>query len=320
MTAQRTKPCAWRACRAVLSAASAVAVALAAATAPAADAVGPGKVKIRPTHEAGRMLRYQLKVGGTTAWAPAAEGVDWGKLNTDFTFVLSTKTLRENGACTYSLLGEHLRSIGEGPKGAFGIDATRRRTQIKIKDLWQVSTDASPLTKPMTMTFGPLGGYRFGTGLLPLAPYMLEHVDPRFWTLLTIAPLKEVGPGDGWKETFDVSLPGSKGKPLRLTGSWRVLGWQSWQGRRVLAMTLEAEWTIKDTSVVIENGDALHVASGSYKAKGLARWDVANGVLCHAAADQKVLIKVDKPKPAAMRSECDCSVQLLGLKKPPATK
>ncbi len=277
------------------------------------------KVKIRPTYEQGRRLRYQLGLSGATAWAPTIQGIRWGRMKTDFTFVLATKVLREEGlhkgCCTFNLVGEHLRSVGEGPDGAFGIDTTRERTQVKVKDRWQVSVEGKgPLTRPMTMTFGPLGGFRFGTGLVPVAIYMLPHVDKRFWTLLTIAPVQEVAPGDGWEKAFELPVPGSKGKPLELKGAWKCVGWQTYRRRKVLAMTLDAELDLKDSNVMLKNGDLVHVATGTYKAAGQVLWDVENGVLCSAAAEQKILIKASKPSARALRSECKCSLQLLAAR------
>jgi len=282
------------------------------------------KVKIRPTYEQGRRLRYQLKLSGTTAWAPSIEGVTWGRMKTDFTFVLATKTLREEGThkgcCTFHLLGEHLRSLGEGPNGAFGVDTTRERTRIKVRDHWQVSVEnESPLLKPMTMTFGPLGGFRFGTKLAPLAVYMLPHVDHRFWALLTVAPYRKVSPGDTWGDEFDLPVPGSKEKPLKLRGTWRAVGWQAYRRRKVLALTLQGELTIKkNTRVMLENGDLLRVSTGTCKATGKAMWDVERGVLCSATAEQKILIKAQtlKGAPRALRSESSSSLKLLAAKTP----
>ena len=47
----------------------------------------------------------------------------------------------------------------------------------------------------------------------------------------------------------------------------------------------------------------------------MAQWDVANGLLGFAAADQKILLKVDKPNPRGLRSEAECSLELLATKK-----
>ena len=293
---------------------------LLAASGTGAVAQDAAKVTVRPIYETGRMLQYRLRLSGATAWAPTIEGIRWGKMQTDFTFVLATKTLRRvglhKGCCTFRLLGEHLRSVGEGPKGAFGVDATRRRTQVKVKDRWQVSVaDRSPLRKDMTMTFGPRGGYRFGTGLLPVAIYMLPSVDHRFWTVLTIAPIREVGPGDSWEHEFDFPVPGAKGKPLKLTGTWQVTGWETYRGRKVLAMALQAALELKDSELVLRNGDRIHVTGGTYRASGTAKWDVAGGVLCFAEASQKLLVQADRPTKRALRSEARSTLELLAARK-----
>ncbi len=294
-------------------------MALAGGPAPEAPAAGKpeAKVRIRPAYRDGRRLRYRLTLDGATAWAPNPAGeLAWGKMGTDFTFVLATKAVRTagllRGSCTFELLGERLRSDGEGPEGALGIDATRDRTRVKVRDRWQVSVaDKSPLRRPMTLTFGPRGACRFGTGLAPIAVYFLPGVDPRFWTLLTIAPDKPVAPGDAWEQAFDLPVPGATGRPLKLTGKWQVLGWQDYASRPVMAMTLSADLKLADTNLTLRNGDRVHVASGTYRAEGLVRWDPAKGVLCYAAAEQNLLAKADKPTPRALRHRAKCTLQLL---------
>lgn len=274
----------------------------------------PAKVLVRPQYKEGRLLRYRLKLSGATVWTPDNRRLDWGKMNTDFTFVLRGKTLRDNGACTFALLGENLRSAAEGPKGKAEVQATREKAKVKANGKWATSRTHNPLNKEMTVTLGPLGGYRFGTGLWRIAVYMLPHVDVRFWTLLTLAPPKEVGPGDSWHEEFQLPVPGAKGKPLRLTGSWKVVGWQAYRGQKVLAMTLAAELDLKDCDLLLKNGDRVHVYSGTYKAAGKVLWNVARGALCSATAEQKILIKAKGTTPRALRSEYKCSLQLLAAK------
>jgi len=279
-----------------------------------------GKVKIRPKYVEGRAWRYQLKLSGATAWAPAAKGLQWGKMTTDFTFVLLPKAFRDNGSCTFHLIGEHLRSVGENAEGLFGVDATRQSARAKIKGKWRPNVP-TPLAKPMTLTIGPLGAVRFGTGLVPIALFMLPHVDKRFWTTLTAAPLREVGPGDKWQQQLHLPVPGSRGKPLVLKAQWQVLGWRNVKGRRLLAVALTAELDLKDSQVMLRNGDLIHVSSGTYEASGEAAWDVAAGALYSAAANQKILIKADRPTPRVFRSVADCSLKLLKTKSiPPGRK
>lgn len=295
-------------------------VALAMAAGAVSVAVGqegnkqPAKVLVRPAYKEGRLLRYRLKLSGATVWTPDARELEWGKRNTDFTFVLRGKTLRQTGACTFELLGQSLRSAAEGPKGKVEVEASPEKAKIKANGKWATSRTHNPLHKEMTVTFGPRGAYRFGTGLWRIAVYLLPHVDVRFWTLLTSAPENEVGPGDSWHEEFQLPVPGAKGKPLHLTGSWKVLGWQTYRGQKVLAMALAAELDLRDSDLLLNNGDRVRVHTGVYLAKGKALWDVKHGALCSATAEQKILVKASGSKPRALRSEHKCSLQLLAGK------
>ena len=282
-----------------------------------AQAAPAGKVLIRPIYREGQALRYHLKLSGAAAWTPKLEGFRWGKMATDFTFVLAAKTLRNSGACTFRLLGEQLRSTGEGPDGAAGVEADRQRSRIKVRNRWEVWSDRTPLTRPMTMTFGPRGAFRFGTGLLPVAIYMLPAVDHRFWTVLTVAPGKQVAPGDKWEDAFQFPVPGAPGTPLKLTARWEVLDWRTYRKQRVLAIGLRAGLDLKDSPLILKNGDRVHVTSGTYDAAGEVLWDPTNGLLCSATARQKILAKVDKPVARALRSEFKSSLKLLEAKKPP---
>ena len=285
-----------------------------------APAPPAGKVKVRPQYLPGRAIRYSLSASGTTAWTPKIQNVEWGRIQTDLTFVLAVKTLRDSGACTFNLLGERLRSAGEGSGGRIDVEGNREKFRVRVKGKWQHSTRKSPLAGAMTMTFGPLGGYRFGTGLAPPVIYMLPHVDHRFWTLLTIAPLKDVGPGDSWNDEFHFPVPGAKDKRLKLTGAWKVAGWRNYRKRKVLAMTLSAKAELKDSDVLLKNGDTIHVTSGTYNASGESMWDVEAGVLCWAHARQDFLVKADKPAALALRSQSRCTLQLLQVRDTPPKK
>ncbi|MHC4181079.1 MAG: hypothetical protein ACYSWU_26580, partial [Planctomycetota bacterium] len=216
--------------------------------------------------------------------------------------------------CTFDLLGESLQSAGQTAKGRIAVAASRQKSKLKArgKGSLAVSSDKSPLQRPMTVTFGPRGEFRFGTGLMPLAIYMLPHVDHRFWTLLTVAPHKPVAPGDHWEVDFHLPVPGAKGKPLSIVGEWKVLGWQRYRGRNVLAIGLAGQLDLNDSNVLLKNGDWIHVATGSYNAAGKVLWDVPNGVLCSATAEQQILITSDLPTPRVLRSENKCSLELVG--------
>jgi hypothetical protein len=273
------------------------------------------KVLIRSGFVPGRVMRYNLKLSGAAAWSPHEKGLGWGQMNTDFTFDLATKVIRESGACTFFLSGQKIKSSVTGPKGRLGIIADRKTSKIRINDEWQSPSNKTPLAKEMTLTQGPLGGVRFTTGVAPIVLYLLPHVDLRFWTLLTVAPPAKVAPGDKWVETFSLRVPGSRGRrPLELTGRWKVVGYQQHRGRKVIVLALAVTMDLKNSNVMLKNGDLVYVHSGSYAAQGKAMWDVSRGVLCYATADQKVLIQADKPKVRALRSEHKCTLELKSFK------
>jgi len=272
------------------------------------------KILIRAKFAEGRKMRYNLKMSGAAAWTPHDKKLGWGKMNTDFTFDLATKVIRESSACTFHLAGRSLRSNVAGPKGRLAIVADRKKSKIRINDKWQAPVNKTPLSKPMTLTQGPLGGVRFTTGTLPIAIYLLPHVDTRFWGLLTAAPLRKVAVGEEWHDEFNLPVPGSKGRPLKLTGHWQVVGYRQYGGQRVLALTLGVDLDLKNSDVMLKNGDLIRVTQGSYWARGKALWDVNRGVLCYATADQKILIRSSGPKARALRSEHHCTLQLKSFK------
>jgi len=274
----------------------------------------PAKVLVRAKFVPNRSMRYNLKLSGSSAWSPAEKGLDWSKMETDFTFDLATKVLRDSGACTFHLVGQKLKSSGSGPKGRVGIQADRRKVRLKVGGAWKAQSDKSPLAKPMTLTQGPLGGVRFTTGTLPIALYVVPRVDRRFWALLTAAPLGKVAVGDEWSERFSVGLPGAQGKPLELNGKWKVLGYRRYGGRKVLTFALAVKMDLKNSKVMLRNGDMAYVHTGKYLAEGLAMWDVQRGVLSFASANQKIAIQAEKSKTRAFRSEHKCTLELKSFK------
>ena len=274
-----------------------------------------GKVLIRPTYVERRTLRYHLKATGTTAWTPAQTALGWSKGTTDFTFGLRAKAVRESGACTLAVVGENLSSVAQSHKGSNEISATPERFKLVVNGKSFTTREHNPLTKETTVTLGPLGAYRFGTGVAPLMVYMLPGADKIFWTLLTTAPVDKVGPGDAWSKQFDLPVPGGQGRPLRVTGKWKVIGWETYRGQKVLAMALAGELALEDSTLLLKNGDRAHVHSGSYQAEGKVLWDVEHGVLCSAAAKQKLLIKADRPTFRALRSEHSATLKFLGVGK-----
>lgn len=266
---------------------------------------------VRPQYPDGQKLRYNLNMTGAAAWYPAQKDLEWGKMTTDLTFVLSQKVVRKSGACTYELSGENLKTTGEDNKGKFEVTADRQRIAGNLHGTTFFNPDLNPLTKEMTLTVGPRWGFQFGTGLLPIAIYLLPHVDKLFWTLLTVAPEKEVAVGDTWDQEFEYQLPDSKGQPLKVKGTWKAIGWENYKGVKCLAMTLSADLSLKDCEVLLLNGDKVHVADGSYKADGKVLWDVEHGMMCFATAGQKILITCDRPDARALRSEVKCTLSLM---------
>jgi len=273
------------------------------------------RVLIRSHFVPERVMRYNLKLSGAAAWAPKEKGIGWGKMDTDFTFDLATKVIRESGACTFFLSGRKIKSSVAGPKGRLGIVGDHKKSKVRIGDAWQSPSNKSPLAREMTLTQGPRGGVRFTTGTAPIALYLVPHVDLRFWALLTVAPPAKVAPGDKWSETFKLRVPGSYGRrPVKLTGRWKVVGYRQHRGRKVLALALAVTMDLKNSDVMLKNGDLVYVHSGSYAAEGKAMWDVSRGVLCYATADQKILIRADKPKVRALRSAHKCTLELTSFK------
>jgi len=279
---------------------------------------GNAAVTIRHHFAPGRLLRYHMQLAGDTAWNPPLRPADRVQMATEFTFTLRGKTVRPGGACTFDLLGEGLRSTGQTPAGRINVAAGRGQSAVSLggRETIGFSSAKSPLDGPMTITLGPRGEYRFGTGLLPLVIYMLPNVDHRFWTLLTAAPLQPVAPGDRWEVAFAVPVPGSEGRPLQIAGEWRVLDRERHGRRDVLPIQLTATLDLDNANVLLQNGDEIHVSTGSYTATGRALWDVEAGLLCSATAEQSILIAADMPVRRTLRSENRCALRLLGMQEP----
>jgi hypothetical protein len=277
-----------------------------------------GPVTIRLDFKPGQMYRYNLQLSGQTAWTPQVPGADWGQMATDFTFILRAKTMRPDGSCTFDLFGEALQCAGQTAGGRIQVAANRQKARLEArgKGSLGLSSDDSPLAKPMTLTLGPRGDIRFGTGLLPIAIYMLPQVNHLFWTLLTTAPEKPLKPDDQWEVQFSLPLPGVAGKPLDVTARWKVLGWKKYGSQDVLAVGLAAALNLKDARVILMNGDEVRLVQGTYEASGQSHWDVEHGVLCTAMANQDIFLAADVPIARALRSNGKCALRLLGSEKP----
>ncbi|MBN1853148.1 MAG: hypothetical protein JW829_10510 [Pirellulales bacterium] len=270
------------------------------------------RLKVKP----GQILPYRLKLAGHVGWTPPIDSVNGGRMATDFLFTLRAKTHRPNGDWTFDLFGEQLHSAGRNQKGYFNVLANRNRAKVKVDTTRhaprRIECDTSLLEKPMTLTLGPRGQIRYGTGLLPLAIYMLPHVDHHFWTLLTTAPEAPVEPGTEQIFDFEVPLPGVKGNPLHVKAQWKVLQRRPGAARDVREIALAAELDLVGTSVLLQNGDQFRVVAGTYKAGGMACWDVEAGRLRSATANQTILVTTDQPIRRILRSDCHCSLEWMG--------
>lgn len=269
------------------------------------------KYLIRHAFREGRKLKYRLEVEADAEWRPRQEGRTWGEVDTDFTFLLTGKTVRENGSCTFDLSGKKLMSKVRGPKGTVSVSATPSRFKISTPKGKVKIRKENPLTKPMTATIGPRGAFLYGTGLFPVLPFFRVPVDRIAWHILTVAPPQEVGKGDRWERDFDVRLPDSIGKPLHVVAKARVAGWREVGGRRCLVIRLEGRAALKNTTVTLKNGDRLFVKRGTYEVEGAAMWDVKNGLLCSAEAACALKLISTKPSKAAWHSRGRVKLRLL---------
>lgn len=274
-------------------------------------------VTIRLNVQPGHLLRYNFNATGQTAWAPMQKNTNWGQMATDFTYVLRAKTLRPDGSCTFELLGEQLHSTGETDKGKIDVKLDRQKVKIKPRGGLGIKSKKSPLENAMTVTLGPQSEYRFGTGLGPIAIYMLPHIDRHFWTFLTIAPADPVAPGDQWEKEFNLPLPGAAGEPLQVEVTWSVSGRKRSGNTDVLAISLAAEIDLVDTNLLMKNGDNLHIAKGKFVASGKALWDVRHGILRSATGKQQYLLSADRPTRRELRSQSTASMRLLDERIPP---
>jgi hypothetical protein len=271
------------------------------------------KILIRPKYIEGRELRYRLQLSGEVDWTPKSDEFPKGEMSTDFTFTLAARAVRRNGSCTFSLVGEKLESEGDGPNGRFSVTADQNKAKIKVDGKWRLRPE-TPFSKPMTVTLGPLGEYRFSTGLAPIAIYALPHVDRRFWNALTLAPLVEVGPGDAWEQQLNLPVPGAEGQPLTLKARWKVLGEETYGRQNVIALGLEAQLDIKDSELLLKNGEQVHLEKGQYQAAGKVLWDVEHGILCYASAEQRIRLQTDKPSRRRLESQASSTMELLSFK------
>lgn len=278
-----------------------------------ADAAGAEKRKylIRPKYRRGQKLAYSLSVAGSAAWHPEHNDLSGGEMATDFLFTLAHKRSRESGACTFDLRGRKLRSRVRNDKGTISIQATPRECELDIQGHEFDIDKANPLKHEATLTVGPRGAVRYGTGLLRLAPYFIVHVNPHFWRALTLAPREEVAVGDEWEESFEFRIPDSTGRPLKVDLRAKVTGWETYRGHRCLAGRAAARLKLNQTRVTLKNGDLLLVDRGEYEAEGKVLWDPAKGLLCYASARNRLTVHSTKPGPRRFSGSARCTLKLL---------
>jgi hypothetical protein len=278
-----------------------------------ADATGTEKTKylIRPKYHRGQKLVYSLSVAGSTAWQPEHNDLSGGEMATDFLFTLAHKRSRESGACTFDLRGRKLRSRVKNDKGTISIQADPRECELDVQGRGFDIDKGNPLKHETTLTLGPRGGVRYGTGLLRLAPYFVVHVNPHFWRALTLAPREEVAVGDEWQESFEFRIPDSTGRPLEVDLRVRVIGWETYRGHRCLAGRAAARLRLKKTRVTLKNGDLLLVDRGEYEAEGKVLWDPAKGLLRYVTARNRLTVRSSKPGTRRFSGSARCTLKLL---------
>ena len=279
------------------------------------DAAKNEKHLIRLKFSQGRRLKYDWRVKSDLRWYPQRAGLTWGQVDTNITFELEEKLVRESGACTCVVHGKKLKSTVKGPKGTLSISATERSARISTPKNRAKETIKSPFDREMTVTIGPRGGVRYGTGIAVIAPYFRIGVDNIFWRMLTTAPKQAVGVGDEWKADFKLRLPDSRGEPLNVKGEARVLGWKKLNGHRCLVIKLNAKLTLKDTTVTFRNGDRRHIRKGEYEVGGVALWDVQGGILRAAEAEGEIRLDTDKPNKSILKGTGSARLRLLSTKK-----
>lgn len=268
------------------------------------------KYLIRPNWREGERLKCRLEVEADVGWDPKKTGLSWVEVDTEFDFELKGKALRESGACTFELNGKRLKASAKGPEGKLSISADESKATIRSsKSNHSLKVD-SPFTRPMTATLGPLGGFRYGTGLYPVAPYFWVGVDRLFWRILTTAPQKEVGVGDEWEVDFAVHIPDSTGEPLHIAGKAEVTGWENVGDRKCLVVKMKGKTELEDTTVTLKNGDRVHVDQGRYEVAGKALWDVKEGLLRRAEAECELRVSADEPYRSTLKGRARAKLKV----------
>lgn len=278
------------------------------------DVLSPGKgepINLRPQYKVGQTLTYCWDIKSNSSWLPKKSDTDWAQSQVAFNFDLACKAVRDNGHATFDVNGHQLKAEIEGEKGKIGIDATDDKAKILLNGNWVSNTERTPLQHEVTVTMDERFRYRYGTGLRHLALYFAHQVDGRFWTMLTAAPDKPVRVGQEWQDSFEMPIPGaSTDKPLQVDGRWKVVGWTTFRGQKVLSIALAARLKLDDTDVTLRNGDRVHLVTGSFEAQGQAYWHPQTGILMRAAAEQSFNAKADRPNQRMLKSHATSVLEL----------
>lgn len=260
-------------------------------------------VTIDPSYRVGERLHYSWHLENDLSWSPAANGVDWVKMSTDFDFVLRGRHLLDDGSCIFDLDGKKLESIGESAKGKLGIRATSTEASYLFGKNWTKPGPKTPFEKPMTVTLGPQFQPTASTGVESIAIFLLPGVDPRVWFVVTTAPSTPLTLGSHWDQDFDVEIPGATGNPLRVVVGIDVVGIETIDGARVLTIEASGELNLTDSNLQMQDGTTLHLVHGRYEVHGTAKWDLDRGILHFAEAEQIVKATSDRPETRRLASK-----------------
>lgn len=234
-------------------------------------------------------LKYRWQLSARSAWQPMVDGTTWLRTQTDFTFTMQMRALREDGSATLGILGQSLISEGESDKGMIGIQADRNRARWKVRGAWAVWNDNTPLKHDMSITLGPRWQVVKATGLEHLAVYFMPQVDRSFWDRLTMMPEPAVAPGDQLHDQLaNLEVPGGGpgNQPLQMTLQWQVQKPLKYKGVMVLPIRQSAQMLLEDSPLTLDNGITVDIKRGSYEIRGVAYWQTDQGILMYAKAEQ----------------------------------
>ncbi len=269
---------------------------------------------ISSTYETGDRLHYSWHLANELSWSPPVEGSDWVKMTTDFEFVLAAQRLHPDGSCTFDFEDEELESVAESAKGKLGIRADATEASYLLGKHWTKPGPNTPFSKPMTVTLGTQFQPTASSGLESIALFLLPGVDPRVWFVVTAAPAVPLTVGNSWTQDFDVDIPGATGDPLHVVVGIDVVGTEEMDGARVLVLEANGELNLVDSDLQMDDGRMLHVVHGRYEVRGVAKWDIARGILRYAEAEQTFKATADRPETSRLASQAVSRLVLEGTK------